>query len=340
MNRSALVKVLELVKLALSKDNNIPILTCFAFHSDGTVSAYDDSIAIVGPVDHQDTFALHGNTLMGLLSNMASEEVEFTAGENEIRVTGGKTVSKLPFQTEESFIFETPIAKWDFKLNFTESLCEAIKMCLGTVSRDETQRALLGVTIQSDKLYSCDGDAITRVGVNTNIGKHQVLMPTAFCEAVLKLWDSLKVTGGKLHFNSEWMYADFDDWSVYGRVLQIPVPIDFEDEIKKTMQSKVVTLPLPADLSEALSRARVLSDPESQKTLLTVEKGKLQMLTETHMGTVKDVLVFKGHVDVTANVNASHLQRALGYCDQMFILDNCVVFEKLPNVFQIVSNMG
>lgn len=340
MNRSTLVKVLELVKPALATNNTVPILQCFTFRSNGTVSGSDDSIAIVGPVDYQNTFALHGNTLLGLLSNSSVEEVEIIANTNEVVLKAGKTVSKLPFQSEDSFIFEPPDCKWDFKLPFTESLHEALLMCLETVSKDEAQPALKGITIQGNKLYSCDGDAITRVLLNSDVGKHRALLSTAFCEAVLKLWSTLRVTGGMLHFSSDWVYADFDDWSVYGRVLEIPTPIDFEAEITKTVKGKAITTAVPAGFSDALSRARVLADPESQKTSIAVEKRKMHLLTETHMGEVHDTLPCEGHPDVMANVNASHLQRALVYCDKMLILDNCVVFEKSPNVFQIVSNMG
>ena len=342
MNRQELVKTLDLVKPALASNAMIPIFQCFTFQ-DGKVSAYDDAIAIVGPTEVEDTCGIHGATLLGLLSNSKAEDAEFVFKDREIvTVTLGKTVSKLPFYPLENFIFEAPAKKeaWAYKVPFTESLFDALKMCLETVSTDATQAALLGITIQGDKMYACNGDSLTRVQLKHGTGKNRVLMSTAFCNAVCKMWATLKVTSGAIRFNENWAFADFGDWSVYGRILEVKEPIDFEDLIKTTVKSDTVMTPVPKSLNEALSRARVLADPESQKTKLTVTKGKLQLLTETHMGEIKDDLVLKGHPDVTANINASHVQHALEYCDHMAVLENCIVLEKDPDVFLLVSNMN
>lgn len=340
MNRAELVKVLELVKPALATTNMVPIFQCYCFGPDG-VSAYNDTIAIIGPTDFGigGSVGLHGQTFLGLLSSSSSEEVSFSQKGQEITVTLGKSVSKLPFQSGDSFIFETPTDKWKSKIPFTESLAEAIKICLETVSTDATQAALAGITLESDKMYSCNSDALTRIQLKNGITGRR-LMSTSFCEAVLKLWGTLEVTKGWLHFSDDWIYAKFDDWSVYGRVMEIGTPIDFEDLLKKHVKNKVQTQAIPNGFAEALSRARVLADPESQKTVATVSKGKLQLLTVTHMGEIKDDLVLKGHLDVVANVNASHLHKAIQYCDQIAFFDNCTILEKTPDILQLVSNMN
>jgi DNA polymerase III sliding clamp (beta) subunit (PCNA family) len=340
MIRSELVSVLELVKPALAKTNMVPVFQCFCFAD--RVSAYDDQIAIVGPTDFDvgGPVGLHGATLLGLLSSSGAKEIEFTQAGNEVTLKMGKSTSKMPFVWSQDFIFTVPDDKWAFKLPFTESLFEALKLALETVSSDATQAALLGVTIQGDKMYGCNSDSLTRIVLKGTIGKNRVLMSTPFCEAVIKLWSSLAITKGTLHFSSDWVFADFGEWSVYGRILEIQEPIDFEALISKNVKKGDKTQPVPEGFSEALSRARVLSDPESQKTTITVEKGKLNLHTETHMGEVKDSVAFKGHPDIKVNVNASHLQSAIKNCDQIAFLDNCALLEKAPDVLQIVSNMS
>lgn len=340
MNRTELVKTLELIKPALSKDNTIPVFQCFTFRNNGTVSAYDDIIGIVGPSELELSCGIHGTTLLGLLSNSSAEEVEFSLKQDTVIIECGKTVSKLGFDPETNFIFKPP-AMEDFtlKIPFTESLHEAVKMCLETVSSDTTQKALLGITIEGDRMYSCNGDAVTRVQLKKGI-KSRVLMPTPFCEAVVRLWKDTELTKGVLYFNDEWVFADFDDWMIYGRVLEVSEPIDFETLIKKTITTKTPTQALPDDFHGALTRARVLADPESQKTVITVSKGRVKIQTETHIGEIKDDLPMKGHPDVVANVNAAHLQKAMEYCDQIAFLENCTVFEKTPDVLQVVSNMS
>jgi len=341
MNRAELVKTLELIKPALAVTNMIPIFQCFTF-AGGFVSAYNDTIAILGPAETKESFGIHGNTLLGLLSNSQAETISLSLEHETAILKLGKTISKLPFQPEENFLFREPPDNWEFKVQITESLIEAIKLCLETVSSDTTQAALLGITLENDLMYSCNGDCLTRIKLKNKI-KSRVLMPTTFCEAVTKLWSSLTMTGGFLRFNTEWVFADLGAWAVYGRILEISEPIDFVRLIKSTVSryddGPIPMLPLPQDFSEALSRARVLADPESQKTIITIIKNKMTLLTETHMGEIKDDFKLEGHPDVVVNINASHLQNALGSCTGMAVLEKCIILEA-PDVFKLVSNMS
>lgn len=339
MNREYLKNTLELVKLALSNNSQIPIFQCFCFSS-GTVSSYNDTIAIVGPTEFEGDAGIHGVTLLGLLSTSQAEELALKLERDTAHLTLGKTVSKLPFQPLENFIFTVPKMKWASKVPFTVGLAKALGLCLETVSNDETQKALHGITVLGDKLYSCDGDSLTRVNLETGIGKSRYLLSTQFCSAVLKLWNTLEMTKGELRFHDEWIMADFGDWTVYGRVLEIQKPIDFEKLINDNLPKRPKMCSPPEGLSAALSRARVLADAESTKTIITVSKGKALLNTETHMGSITDGLSYNSGTDVVAHVNASHVQRALRLADQIAILENCVVFENSEGVFQLVSNMS
>ena len=339
MNRADLVKTLELVKPALATNNEVPIFQHFIFN-ESTVSAYDDTIAIVGSTECEESFGVHGNTLLGLLNSSKVEEIDFEFKDQEVVLKLGKSVSKLPTTPPEDFIFTEPTGKWIGKIPFTASLVEALGLCLETVSSDATQKALHGITIQDDTMYSCNGDALTRVRLKSSIGKKQIFLPTEFCEAAIKLWSELKITAGDLAFNEEWLFTNFEDWSVYGRVLEIAEPIDFEALITRTIKEKIALQDLPEDFADALSRARVLADAESKQTNVTIAKGRLKLLTETHMGEVKEDLSLKGHPDVVTKINAGHLARAIKVCDKIAFHENCTVLERTPNVFQLVSNMS
>lgn len=339
MNRNELVKNLELIKPALATNNTIPIFQCFMF-TEETVSGYNGEIAISGPCEVASECGIHGSTLLGLLSNSTAPEFELELAGSTATIKTGRTTSKLPFEPRESFIFETPDQDYKSVLAITGSFIEGLKLARETVSNDTTQVALLGITIQDDEMYSCDGDTVTRVRLKVGIGRHRILLSTAFCEAVLRLWSELDMVKGKLHFNDKMVMADFTEWQVFGTILGIPNPIDFDAEIKKTIKGWKGNLQaIPEGLDAALSRARVLSDPESQKTTVTVAKGRLGLLTETHMGEIRDDLPLKGHVDIKVNINAAHLQRALKVCNQIAFLENCAVLEA-ENVLLIVSNMS
>lgn len=338
MNRAYLTKTLELIKPALATTSIIPVFQCFTF-TEGTVSAYNDTVAVIGPSEFEEACGVHGNTLLGLLSNSSVEEAEFELKADTLIVTLGKSVSKLPATAEADFIFEVPDDKWDFKMAFTESTFEALKLCLETTSADTTQLALQGVTVEGDRMYSCNGDVLTRIQLKSGVGKNRIMMPEPFCAAVTRLWGSLEMTKGTIHFNKDWVYADLGDWAVYGRLLEITEPIDFDGLIKKTVKKTVPVQGVPLGLDEALARARVLSDVENNKTLVSVAKGKLILTTETHNGHIRDELPFKGHADVDASVHAAYLAKAIKFCDKMAIYEACTVMEKEgADVFQLISN--
>lgn len=337
MKRKELVQTLELIKPALSKLDVIPMLQNFCF-ADKTVFASDDTLAIVGPTECEDEFAVHGASLYGLLSSSSAEEVNLKLDGSTAIFKCGKSNSKLPFSPREDFIFSEPSDKWD-SVKVTISLIEGIKVCLETVSSDLTQRAFNGITIDRDTLYSSNGDALTRIKLKQAI-KSRYLMPTAFCQAMVRTWEALGLAVGTLNFSDKWCYADFDDWRIYGQMLEVDAPPDFDGVIKKSTKGKITTQELPSGFEEALARARVLADPESQKTQLSVEGGKMSLLTETHMGEVHDALVMKGHPDVQANINASYIASAIKVCDRVSFNDRCAVLQKGNDVLMLVSNMN
>jgi hypothetical protein len=338
VNRQYLLDTLELIAPALATHNMVPIFQSFTFQ-EGFVSAYNDSIAITAPCDFEGTCGLNGKILLGLLGTSKAEEMSIELKDQVAHLKLGKTTSKLPFDPEENFIFDSPADTWVQKLALTDSFFKALNLCLATVSKDQTQAALLGVTIQGNKMYSCDGDAVTRVILEQGPAKHRIMLPTAFCEAAANLWAKLTMTKGVLKFNDEWVYIDLGEWSIYGRVLKIDKPIDFDAEIKKAIQVEIETQPIPEGLAAALARAQVIAAAESQKTEIKISKGKIDIFTETHMGEVSDTLAFKGHPDTKVNVNASHLQRAIKHCDRVAFHDNGTLFEGGEGITMFVSNM-
>jgi DNA polymerase III sliding clamp (beta) subunit (PCNA family) len=337
MNRADLVRTLELVRPALAKDNVIPIYQCFCFE-DGQVYAYNDAIGIIGPAEAEgtDPFAVHGNTLLGLLSNSSAEAIELAFKGDTLELKLGKTVAALPFFAKENFLFDPTKATQSDTLPITVTFIEAMKVCLETVSHDETQRALMGLWLDGNQIYSCNGDMLTRITLKSK-PKQARMLPTGFCQAVIKIWESLNLTKGTLKYSDEWLIAEFDEWQIWGRVPEINEMPAFDTWVKRT--GKGETKPVPTALNDALSRARVLADPESQKTTISIGKGKVHLTTSTHMGDVDDFVTFKDHPDISCAISAAHLQQALVHCDQVAFHEDCVVLEKAPNVFMLMGTM-
>jgi DNA polymerase III sliding clamp (beta) subunit (PCNA family) len=345
MNRSELVTTLEYVGGALAANNLVPLFQCFAFDTK-TVSAYSDTIGIIAPCKTTEAFAVHGSTLLGLLKNSHAEEVEFTLeSKQELSVKTGKSRFKLPYFPKEDFVFTKPsFGKDAADVAIDASFLEGMEACLMTSSRDLAQPKLLGVNLQPYgkymTLYSCDGDALTRFTTKTK-NSISCLMPNVFCEALVKIFKETKAEIGSLFCNEEWAYASLPTgYQIYGRLIEATDPVDYEELITKTVKGEPSFVPVPKGLDHALSRARVVADPESAKTVLDVDNG-LRLTTDAQMGLIKDVLPYpKGQEQVTANVSAAMVQRAIGLCDEMAILERCTVYRKGEELYMVVSNMG
>lgn len=356
MNRSDLVKLLELVSPALSDTDVVQIFTHFMFRNE-EISASNDALCIIAKsksiITEDDPFALQGVPLIGLLKNTIADNVTFKLGkENECIVEAGRSIFKLPFLTEEEFLFEEPTKeKWEIKIRIEPSLLKGIKACLVTASRDMAAPAIMGVAFKLGKglqLYSCDGDAVTRFNfTGFGEGSGTFTVPVAFCEALLRIYSESEPSSGELKINGLWATATLSsedkDFTLYGRMLVNDEPLDHADLIDKTLTGKTDFVDIPTGLWDALSRARIVADHESKPTRLTIKGSKLNLLTEASLGIVKDELAIKGHPAVDAAVHASLMQRAIDSSDlapnKIAIRENCTVYKLDDILLQVVSNV-
>lgn len=346
MDRKQLVKKLELAALALPSKDSVPVFHCFMFSGD-TVRATDGDVGISIPCDLEEKFAINGKTLLGLLVNSTSVEVDFTIGGQDAEIKAGRSRWKLPFLPEEDFLFVgSKPSKKTFFISITKDLLLGFKRCLVTAATDETKRSMMGVIINRNKtvkLYSCDGDALTRYDTKVKCSDApDVMLPNSFCEAIGKIADTTGISDKSvLYIGDEWACAEINDGhEVHGHILTVDNPLNHEDVIKKTLKGTPSWVKLPGDLTSALSRALVLAKLESAKTTLTVEGGKLKLLTETHMGIVRDTVGLSGHPDVIADVSAEVLQRSIDICEELTITDRCVAYRAGDTLLQIIANMN
>lgn len=348
MNRKELADRLELVGTALADNDLVQLFQCFCFNTK-TVSAYNDALGIVAPCEAAEPFAVKGDVLLGLITNSMAEDVELKVAPDAVVIKTGRSTFSLPYHPKDDFLFEPPEPGKDALLiPIDQDLISGLNACLLTSSTDNAQPALMGICLAqvNDRLmiYSTDGDAISRYAPNKAMpkGMQRRILPNSFCVALIKIMAETKCAKGSMLITDEWAAAYLEsEYKIYGRLLQVDEPIDYEKEIAGTAKGKSTPVAIPKELDKALSRARVLSDPESAKTLLAVEAKRLKLLTKTSMGVVNDSIKLE-HPDVQANVSAQLIQRCIGLCDEMYIRDNCVEFwgGEGHRLYIIISNMG
>lgn len=338
MKRSELKNTLELVSLGLADGPLVPAFQCFCFEK-CTAKAYNDQIGIIADCLIDEEFAVHGKTFLGLLKNSSAENLEFKLTDQEVTIKADRSTFKLPFMPATDFIFKEPDLVVKTRITLSNIL-EGIKYCLTTVSKDQAQPALMGVYFTPGVLYGCDGDAVTKVELGGSPPEaHSFLLPNNFCHAFLHISEATECTEGVLEVGEEWAAVDFiNEYTVYGRLIQNDKPIDFDDLIEKTVKTQPTFVEVPTGLNEALARARVIADIETAPTVFTIEANRLKLLTDGRAGTVRDSLGMK-HPDVQATFSAEMVQRTINLCDEICVMENCLVGRKGTKLLQVVSCM-
>lgn len=347
IQRTALVDKLNILSLALAKQPVVPVFQCFVFDGE-RVSAYNDNLAITAPLK-AGPFAINGPTLLGLLELASGENVSFDPDDSHVVIRTNRSTFKLPYLAEDQFLFEEPERNWSFEAPISENLLNGLKAALLTVSNDLAKPALMGVCLLRNKeattVYSCDGDGMTKVPLDKGGKPLRIMMPSSFCEAIIKIMESSDATRGVLRANNEWAYAAFNNqYEVFGRLLTVDQPIDYDDIVAKTVgKGKLVYIKVPEGLDDALARAMVITKVETVPTQLLIEKPpnqRMKLLTENSIGTVRDSFTFSGHPECEAHVSAELTGRAIKLCPEMAVHANCVAYRHPDTgLFVLVSNM-
>jgi len=354
VNRAQLVDILDILKPALAGNTPVQLYTCYCFVKD-KVYAYNDRVAIVAPCKVNMTCALHGGTLYGWLKNSNADDADFDLTGNEVVLTAGKSKIKLPYHEMGDLLFEgvqdkDKDNKWLVTADVDEALLAGLEVCTSTTSRDLTQMALTCVYLMPGKLsyfYSSDSDSLTRYLVTAKATEQGTFaIPNNFCEEVVKLATRFKGEEGllkaTLSVNDDWARVRFENGvTVWGRILDVPSPIDFAAMLKSKEKGMPPAVPLPQGLQEALARACVLADPESKPTEFTIKGNKLGMFTQSSMGEATESLLIRGkHPDAEALVSAQLVARAIKACDEFSIAPSGTLYRNGNSLLQFVANMG
>lgn len=332
MNRSELIKTLNVVKPAIATKDFIPSFTCYCFTS-SQVQAFNNVIAIRTPLKTDFTGLVNGKLLAGLLNASTSEKAELKANKTNLELKMGRTNAKCPLISIDEFLFEWPDLDEEAESYSTnkEFFVALEKAMVSTVS-DNTLPNFMGVLLEAgeekDILWSTNNASITKVEIDSTFGvSFKCPLPAEFCEVLLSHMS--KDNYPLICFDDNYVCAIFEDnTEIIGKIFNDEIP-DYEQVTSMVLNNEYKPVPLPKTINNALARAKVVADIAHCHTKIIIKDDKFTLLTESPAGVVKDTEKLKRtHPNITKLVDAKRFSEVINYSDDIYVTEECVALQK------------
>ncbi len=354
MNRNELLKLLTIVKPALSSSEMVPIFAHYIFT--GTqLQAYNDHIGITVPFNTDFVGAVPGEMLRAFLDRLESEVVKLQAKDNGLHVSARKGKSTLDLvmlgPEEFKFTFPKPGSKI-LPLPWNEFL-PAVECCLRSASEDADSPEKLGVTLLHRgnylTLYSTDGPTLSRARVKLSkpwTGPERVVLSVPFCKQLLELKKLPGQSQLELYDDHVLFTIKGEDTSqLFGKLVNVDDRLDFEQVFDQhyTKDAQKQKIAIPKFFKPALERATLVTegpsrDPfsrvrEASKTgqtnsAITVEDGLLKMRSESARGLMFDQFELPQYNCKTILIDPRRLLDGINFFDKILVTDRCVIMAK------------
>ena len=337
-NRAALLKACAAVRPALASQPYIPALTHLAFDGE-FVTAFNDVSALQVLCDVELDCLVPGDALIRALGTYSGDTVLLQQDGEHVVITSGRSARvRLPALPRSDFPLRWPTGKVP-RIAVTDSMLTGIRLCLRGVSNDDKRPAAMGVTLdvlpkKGAVLYSTDSLTISRYEAGDDIelpGDAPVILPTFFCEQLVKLADANKDEKIVVFLHPGALVATVGDERA-SLMSRIPVdlePMDFERVMTRMCdvgKLKEHLEELPPEFDAALSRALlVLSQEATKSTKVTVGDGVLHLRSEGAGGVSEDRLVMGSSTDENFLVDPSLLARAAPHCKHAAFFERVAV---------------
>jgi hypothetical protein len=350
MNSRTLLEALTGASNALANSNLVPILRHFYFSKD-KVTAYNDVIGIEVPCVTGFVGAVPRTILGFLRSCNNNDEVSFTSTDKEVIVEAGGKQLKAPILEGSKRPIMLPKQGNAPPIHIGKQAIHALKICLLSVSSDSSRPEHLGITVipgdDELQIFSTDSKTLTWVrSVPAKIeGKPSRVIPaTPFCQQLIAFADTKTIDAIELGDDYA-MAVAADGMTLFGKLVDSPQPLDFNDIVTKHVPKdyRTRTVPIPAGLKKVLDRAVVITslDLAKARTRIVVKNGTATFSTKSDRGDeTVDELPFK-HDDVKLNVEAWRMRTV---CDhfafaKMLLKEDVAIFtsEKGQSVHVIAT---
>lgn len=316
INRESLLKLLSLVRPALSTVDYIPALKHIRFHA-FYATAYNDASAIEVKLPSAALnlgLCVPGEMVIKALGSFNAENVMVQQNEKDhtILITSGRSKIKVPTMGIKDFPLSIPAGGSTPSIELSDDVLTGIQRCLISVGNDPTHPATMGVTLDvSDDgkivLFSTDNATISRYQTKTKAklpGDAPVILPTFFCEQLVALKRAYPQAEVEVELHPGALVAGFwngkaatdPEATLFSKTLVDLTPIDFPKIIRKHCDVSAIGRDLqeiPIGFDAAFSRALLILSAEQDKaTKVSVADGYIRLLSTSSNGESSDSLAW------------------------------------------------
>ena len=332
--RVAFLNKLRLVAPALSDSDLIPALRHFWFTGE-TLMAFNDRIAISTPFATNFQGAIAGDILLNMMG-ASRGGIEFNQAGETLEVRVGPSRMKFHLLPPESFVFEMPVPDAAKAFPVGKQFLESVSTCMLSVSLDTSVPDQLGVTLipngKEVLLFTTNNSTLThaRVPLMKATTINRVILPTQFCEEMLKLAKKdlqLEIYDDHALFVS-------GDTILFGRLIESSKPLDFPNLLKRNFpdERRKQLIAMPDHMKLALKRAVIITESrvDKTKTAVTVNaENKLKFMSKSERGELSDTIRLKeDHAEVSVMINPKLLEAAHPQFDKILITERCIAMSK------------
>jgi hypothetical protein len=204
------------------------------------------------------------------------------------------------------------------------------------VPNESSNAEQLGITLITDDenlhLFATNNTTISYVSIPLEAPPvfDRVTLPASFCRALAKTDPKKTII---LEINEDHALAVTDDSTIFGRLIDTPHPLPFQQIVKKHYDGRTKAVPIPPGLAMIVARASIITESDASGagtsiTITTDSKNQrlARFVSKSARGEVVDVIKLdSGHPEVSLTLEPKFLKSSIAFFDRILITKTCVV---------------
>jgi DNA polymerase III subunit beta len=325
LNKTALLKELNLLQGVVEKKNTIPILSNILIESANqsliSLIATDLDVSLhtecAADVSQPGAIVLQARKLFDIVRNLPDADIHFAKEENDrVRISCGASEFKIVSQAKEHFPSTPQVAQSGFSIP-AGTLNNLISRTIFAITQEESRYALNGSLIMISggnlQMVATDGHRLALASSSFDqpsstgsADELRVIIPKKALTELLKLTvgldESLQFSKDENH-----LYFDFGQRRLTSRMLAGQFP-NYELVLPKNNDKSI---PLNTErITQAIRRAALMADERSHGVKIELSNGQLNITSQSaDVGEAREVIPVDYTGDsMTIGFNAQYLQ--------------------------------